>query len=130
MVDLSTQAAYEEAFAVCGVAATVQRVSGFAPNVTVLAQASITAIVRNITADSTATASAGIGASQMGSIEQGDRTVIVMASDLSAAGFPLPVQRGDQVVLPDSSEVLNVLRVDPYKRALAGAIELTVVGVS
>lgn len=113
-----------------GVAVTFNRISGYAPNVTVIASASINAIVRAVTADTTEVAATGYSASQVGSISQDDRLVIVMAADLTAAGFPLPVMKGDQVVLPATSETLEVTKVDPYKRALTGAIEVTVTGVS
>jgi hypothetical protein len=130
MSDPSAVAAYREALAVAGVPVTIQRVSGYAPNVTVVASATVTAAVRNIKPDGTQTAQAGLSAPAMGAIEQGDRMVILLSDDLAAAGFPVPVQRADQVVLPDSGEVLNVLLVDPYKRRIAGAVELTVTGVS
>jgi len=134
MADPAAVAAYREALSPppvgAGVSVVINQVSGFAPNFTVDASATVNAAVRMILADRTAPAADGLGAAQPGAIEQGDRIVIVMADDLTAAGFPRPMQRGDQVVLPNASEVLNVLRVDPYKRAFAGAIELTVVGVA
>ena len=130
MSDLSAVAAYREAFAVNGVGVTIQRVSGYAPNVTTVASVAVTAIVRNVTADTTAAAQSGLSAATPGAVQQADRLVIVLADDLTAAGFPVPVARGDQVVLPDASEIVNVIRVDPYKRALAGAVEIFVAGVS
>jgi hypothetical protein len=130
MSDPSAVAAYRDAFAINGVTVSVQRVAGYAPNVTTVASASVTAIVRQMAPDGTAVSQAGLSASLMGAISQEDRLVIVLADDLSAAGFPTPVVKGDQIVLPESSEILNISRVDPYKRALAGAIELYAAGVS
>lgn len=130
MTDLSAVAAYREAMAVNGVAITIQRVSGYAPSVTTVASVPIAAIVRNITADTTAAAQAGLSASTPGAVQQADRLVIVLADDLTAVGFPVPVARGDQIVLPDASELLNVIRVDPYKRAIAGAVEIFAAGIA
>ena len=133
MTDLSTVAAYREAFAVAGVAVTIQRVAGYSGSgsgVTTVSSVSVNAIVRNVTMDTTQTAQTGLSASSPGAIPQDDRLVIVMADDLDAAGFPLPVVKGDLIVLSLSAEQLQVTRVDPYKRALAGAIEITAAGVS
>ena len=130
MTDISTIAAYREAMAVNGVAVTIQRVSGYAPNVTTLASVAVQAIVRNVTMDTTQTAQAGLSASSPGAIPQDDRLLIVLADDLAAADFPLPVAKGDLIVLALSAEQLQVTRVDPYKRALAGAIEITAAGIS
>ena len=130
MSDLSAAAAYREAIAVAGVAITLQRVSGYAPNVTTVSAVSLNALVRNVSLDAAAAAQSGLSASTPGAVTQADRLVIVLADDLAAAGFPVPVARGDQVVLPDASELLNVLRVDPYKRAIAGAVEIFVAGVN
>ena len=130
MSDLSAAAAYREAIAVAGVAITLQRVSGYAPNVTTVSAVSLNALVRNVSADTTAAAQSGLSASKPGAVTQADRLVIVLADDLAAAGFPVPVARGDQIVLPDASELLNVIRVDPYKRAIAGAVEIFAAGIS
>jgi hypothetical protein len=127
--DTAAVAALQMFLRMSGMSVTVQRVSGVAPNVTVVSCA-VNARVMNLTADTTQTAQAGLGTSMMGVIEQGDRTVIVSAQDLSNAGFPLPVVRGDIVILPDSSEMLNVLRVDAYTRRFCSGIVLMVVGVS
>jgi hypothetical protein len=130
MTDISTVAAYREAMAVNGVAVTIQRVSGYAPNVTTLASVAVQAIVRNVTMDTTQTAQTGLSASSPGAIPQDDRLLIVLADDLAAANFPLPLAKGDLIVLALSAEQLQVTRVDPYKRALAGAIEITAAGVT
>jgi hypothetical protein len=130
VTDPSAVAAYRTALAVAGVAVTVQRVAGVTPNVTTFAAAAVTAVVRLVVSDANAVSHAGLSASMMGAIDQADRLVILLADDLAVAGFPLPVANGDQIVLPESTEILNVTRVDPYKRALAGAIELYATGVS
>jgi hypothetical protein len=113
-----------------GVAVTFVRLSGYAPAVTTVASANVTAIVRTVVNDTTEVAETGYSASQPGSISQDDRLVIVMAQDLTAAGFPLPVLKGDQVVLPSTSETLEVTRVDPYLGALRGTVNVYVTGVS
>ena len=130
MSDLSAAAAYREAIAVAGVAITLQRVSGYAPNVTTVSAVSLNALVRNVSLDAAAAAQSGLSASTPGAVTQADRLVIVLADDLAAAGFPVPVARGDQIVLPDASELLNVIRVDPYKRAIAGAVEIFAAGIA
>ncbi len=130
MTDPSAVAAYRQALRVAGVGVTVQRESGYAPNVVVVASANVTAAVRQVAPDGTSTSQAGIGAGVMGVVDQADRLVILLAADLAAQGFPLPVVKGDQVLLPDSAERLNVTRVDAYKRRLAGAIEIYAAGVS
>ena len=130
MTDFAVVSAYRNAFRVNGVPVTIQRVAGYAPNVTTVASVSVTAIVRNVQPDTTADAQSGLSASTPGAVTQADRLVIVLADDLAAAGFPVPVAKGDQIVLPDASELITVIRVDPYKRAIAGAIEIFVAGIA
>ena len=130
MTNPSAVAAFRAALRKRGVVATLRRISGYAPNVTVLASVEVMAIARNVAYDANETAQAGLHGAQPGAIEQADRRVEVLGADLADAGFPLPVKQGDQVVLPDAAELLNVLRVDAYSRTLTGAIVLTVVGVS
>ena len=130
MTDFAKVSAYRNAMARNPVAVTIQRVAGYAPNVTTVASVVVTAIVRNVTADTTAAAQAGLSAATPGAVQQADRLVIVLADDLAAAGFPVPVAKGDQLVLPDASELITVIRVDPYKRAIAGAIEIFVAGIA
>ena len=107
----------------------MQRTTGFAPDAITVSVA-LDAFILSVTPNSTETAQAGLSASSPGAIGQNDRLVIVMAQDLSNAGFALPVVVGDQVTLPNSAEILAITRVDAYKRAVAGAIELTCAGVS
>lgn len=128
MADASTQAAYEEAIGVAGVPVTFLRLAGVAPHVTTTS-AAVTAVVRNVLADTTAEAETGYGASQPGSVSQDDRLVIVLAADLAAAGFPLPVVKGDKIMAA-TGDKFQVTKVDAFKRAFAGALELTAVGVA
>ena len=54
-----------------------------------------------------------------------------VARYLAAAGFPLPLQCGDQIILAaeDGGETLSVDRPDPAKRKIAGVISCTAVGL-
>lgn len=111
-----------------GVPVTFQRLTGYAPNVT-LVEAVVTAKVTNVTADTAAETDAGISSSETGNISQDDRLILVMAADLAAAGFSLPVAKGDKVIIDGvAADDLTVIRVDAYKRAMAGAIEVFVAG--
>jgi hypothetical protein len=130
MTNPAMTAAYTRAFPKAGVTVTIQRVTGFAPNVATLASASVTAIIRKITSDTTMTAQAGSRAFEPGTVRQADRWGMVMVSDLAAQGFPVPLAVGDQIVLPDSTEILDILRVDAYERRVAGAVEFECVGAS
>ena len=87
-----------------GVACTFQRLVGSPPSVTLspAGGARVTAVVRNYLPDTTQELASGYSASQVGSISQGDRQILVMADDLAAAGFVLPVRKGDQVLVADS----------------------------
>ena len=112
---------------------TFQRLVGQPPSVTLspAGGAVVNAVVRNFNPDTTAVAASGYSASELGAIAEGDRMLIVMAADLAAAGFSLPVQKGDQVVLSGTTgELLVVTRVDAQKRYFAGAIEVVAVGVA
>lgn len=55
-----------------------------------------------------------------GPIQQGDVRVIVIASDLSAKRFPLPVRNGDKVVV-DGRE-LSVVSPDAATRRVGGVV--------
>ena len=122
-IDPSAQAFTAQGIYRAGVAVTFTRLTGFTPNVTTTT-ASVTAIIRSVAPDTTAPAQDGMSASKPGAINQDQRLVIVMVSDLTAAGFPLPLLVGDKILVAMTNEQLNVDRVDPYKRASAGAIEL------
>jgi hypothetical protein len=152
-VNPSAAAFWETAIQRVGVAIQIQRVSGFAPNTVVFA-ASISAVVRKVAPDGAAPSRDGMSASEAGAITQDDRSVVLLQGDLEAARFPLPLRKGDLVILPAHiglidfdadqrqiawrrqvgavwfSETFNVTNVDPYRLAIAGAIELTVTGVT
>ena len=101
---------------------TFQRVTGAAPNVTILT-ATICALVRNYLPDSTAASQQGYSSGQVGGLTVGERSFLVMADDLANAGFPLPLQKGDNLLHADTGEKLTITRIDPHKRGIAGAIE-------
>jgi hypothetical protein len=65
----------------------------------------------------------------VGTIQQGDRKLIVLADDLATAQMPLPLRKGDKAVV--SGKELNIEGVDDNTRRIAGvlvAIELQVRG--
>ena len=138
MPDASAQSLTKAAIQYCGQQVTFQRLVGQPPSVTVTPTdgATVFATVRNYQPDTTAEAATGYSASRVGAISEGDRLLIVMACDLAAADFPLPLQKGDRVVLqasdelPPAGETLTVTRVDAQKRAFAGAIEVAAIGVA
>lgn len=125
---------YRRAIAAAGITVTFERWTGAAPNRQKVASAVVTAVVRDYQPDSTAEARTGMASSKQGAITEGDRFVIVLADDLAAQRFPLPVQKNDRIQLPSyasgiEGDYLNVTQVDPFKRAIAGAIELKASGV-
>lgn len=129
MIDPSAQAFTAAGIERSGVVVTFQRVSGFAPN-TFIFSADLKAIVSMDRDDGQEVGQTGYGSRKPGAITQDSRDVIVMASALSAARFPLPLRKHDRVILALTGEKFSIIHVNPYKRALAGAIELTIVGVS
>lgn len=128
--DPSIVAAYRSAFARLGmtVEVTFTRITGVAPH-KVPVSATVRAVVRNFMPNTTEVEQTGIADSKLGAISQGDRQMIVMAVDLAAKNFPLPLQKNDKVTLP-SGEELTVTAVDAYTRAAADAIELKATGVN
>ena len=132
MIDVAMRAATSAAIRLRGQTVTFQRLSGAPPNVTIAPAggARVTAFVSDYSPNPTASAQAGYSASEIGSITQGDRKIMVMADALAAAGFPLPVRKGDQAVLGSTDEVLSISRVDAAKGAIAGCIELYGTGVA
>lgn len=128
MTDPSAVAFMRQAIAARGVLVTLRRVFGFAPNATTFS-ATLTAFVAKVAPDGAAAARDGLSASTPGAVTQNDRTVRIMADELAASRFPLPVIKGDKVVLP-SGDVFDVSEIDAYTFALADAIELTVTGVA
>lgn len=108
-----------------GVSIEIRRVTGAAPNSVAISK-SVLAIVQNFLPDSFAVARQGY--SGPGAISQGDRRIIVMADDLAATGFPLPIKKNDTVIL-DTGDKLNVTQADAQTRAMVGAIEIVAAGV-
>lgn len=125
--DPSMQAAYRRALAKTGETVQIQRITGVAPTATIFS-VSVNANVQDAMPDPRLLAESGYGASKIGAITQTRRKVIVMASDLAALSFPLPVQKGDKIVTADSGK-LTVSDVDSHKRSIAGAIEIDAVAV-
>ena len=129
MSDPAAVALWRKAIYRVGVAIVISRPSGYAPHVTTFS-VNLTAKVALAQPDSAAPLREGLGARGAGAVTQDERTVILMASDLSASRFPLPIQKGDLVTLPDTSEQFTVAFVDSYALAIAGAIKLTIAGVA
>lgn len=130
MIDPSLQARTAAAIYARGETVTFSRWIGAPPSRTQspAGGATVTAMVATYRADTIAARSAGYSASNVGAITEGDRFLIVMSADLEAAGFALPVQKGDQVELSLTGETLTVSRSDAHKRQIAGAIEIWAVG--
>ena len=105
-----------------GAQVVFQRNTGVAPNVTTTT-ATVNALIRGYLPDSSEARREGYAAGDLGAITLGERSFLVMASALASAGFPLPLQKGDNLISVDTGEKLKITRVDPYKRAVAGAIE-------
>ena len=129
MFNPSAAALLEQAIDRVGTTIQIQRKFGQAPSVTTFT-VTIPAIVQNVQPNGVADSQAGLAASQMGAISQNDRLVILQATVLQASRFPMPVQKGDVVILPLTGDTFSVTKIDPYKRDMAGAIELTISGVS
>ncbi|MFZ1109851.1 MAG: hypothetical protein WAN43_16070 [Rhodomicrobium sp.] len=129
MIDHSARAFWRQAIDRVGVSILLARAIGYAPNV-VTFSVNLKAKVALSQPDSSAPAQEGLGSSGAGAVTENDRTVVVMAEELFHSRFPLPVQKGDLVTLPETAEQFTVTRVDPYALAIAGAIRLTVTGVA
>jgi hypothetical protein len=105
-----------------------ERVTGFAPNVVIIS-ATVTAKVMKYALDTVTVSETGYPASKQGAIRQGDREVLVMAADLAAQGFPLPVLKSDRIIIDATGDTLNIIAVDAHKRAMVGCIEIDAAGV-
>jgi hypothetical protein len=127
-LDASAQAATARDIYHVGVSCGFSRLVGTAPSISTTS-ATVTAIVREASSNTEEVGRTGRSARDPGSLSQDDRHVIVMAADLATAGFPLPVKKGDKIAPAGTTDVFTVSRVDPYKRAMAGAIEITATGV-
>ena len=127
MIDASAEAFTRLGIQLVGIPVTFERVTGFAPNATTIS-ATVTAKVMKYALDTVTVAETGYPASKQGAIRQGDREVLVMATDLAAQGFPLPVLKSDRIVLA-TGDTLSIIAVDANKRAMAGCIEIGAAGV-
>lgn len=129
MIDRSAEAFLEQAIDTVGVAVAVTRLFGYQPNITTFS-VDVRAKVAKVTPNSAAPPRDGSPANAPGALTQDDRTVILMAKHLRAERFPLPLRKGDKVTLKETGDVFDVSDVDPYTMAIAGAVTLTVTGVS
>ena len=128
MTDPSAEAFTRQGIQLVGIPVRFERVTGFAPNATTIS-ATVTAKVMKYALDTVTVAETGYPASKQGAIRQGDREVLVMATDLAAQGFPLPVLKSDRIVLLATGDTLSIIAVDANKRAMAGCIEIDAAGV-
>ena len=122
MVDANIQASTSRAVQRVGQPVTFQRVVGYAPNA-VTFSAAVVAVIHGVTPDTVAARGTGYGSAQIGGMSQDERQFLVMNADLAALGFPLPVQKGDKIIIGATGEKLNITRVDAAKRYIAGATE-------
>ena len=128
--DPGAVAGYRRAMLRRGFPATIQRINGEAPRTSLVSAEEVPVMVLAETADTAAGTATGYGSGDVGGLAQDTRTMLVMVEDLAAARFPLPLTKNDRVLLTQSGELLNITDVDADKRALGGAIEIKVTGVS
>jgi len=130
MIDRGAEAAFVRAIARVGVWVTFRRVTGSPPSATVTG-ARVQALIRGMRPDTTAVSESGYSASQPGALAQADREVMAMTADLVAAGFPLPLQTGDRIVLDadDGGEALTITQPDPLRRKFAGVVSCQAAGL-
>ena len=126
-LDDSAVRAYRDALTRVGRTVTLQRVTGTAPR-TFSFSADVQAVVRDYQSFPQGAQRTGRSENDPGGITQGLRHVIVLAADLQAKRFPLPVRKNDKLIL-NGGDKLTVVEVDAEKRSIAGAIELTLAGV-
>lgn len=111
----------------------VRRISGIAPN-TKNTDAKVGAIITDYVREKPT----GGGAAE-GAITLGARNVVVMAADLRALRFPLPIVKHDKIVInadpaqlgngaAAGDEELDVMNDDPNRMHIAGAIEIIAEG--
>jgi hypothetical protein len=123
MTDSNAVQAYRRAIDRRGESVTFQRITGQAgqgAGVTVLPAgggATVQAIVMNYQVQPDV-----MPVDPEGGVTLGDRQIIVLAADLLAAGFPLPLRKNDKAIV--QGETLNIETLDPSKRGIAGAIEV------
>jgi hypothetical protein len=129
MINPSAAAFLEQAIEETGVEITLTRVFGFAPTASTFS-VNLKAKVALVQPDAGAAAREHVEMSAPGAVTENSRVVILAERHLRGTRFPLPIQKGDKVLLPATSELFDVARVDPYLRAIAGGVTLTVTGVS
>jgi hypothetical protein len=133
VVDQNALEGYRRALERRGRWVTFRRVGGNAPNIGQF-DATVRAIIEGYIPEKPVAE-----ISPEGSITQGARRFTVLQDDLSQKRFPLPLQKNDKVIIVDdvenpsptallNGESLNVISVDPFKRAVAGAVEILAVG--
>lgn len=120
-VDPTIRDAYRRALDRAGQQVTFVRVIGNPPNATDV-QATVTARVWHYEPLPDVMA-----IKPEGGITQGNRKIIVLNDDLLGAGFPVPLRKNDKAIV--EGETLNITRVDPNTRELAGAIEAMAEGI-
>jgi hypothetical protein len=115
----SALGAYRRMLLKTGQCVIFRRVTGQAPDA-VTTDVSVTAVFRHYQP------SVPIGAAEgAAAISEGDREFIVLVCDLEDAGFPLPLQKNDKIILGGVSdgETYNIEDVDYGSRIFAGAIQ-------
>lgn len=114
-----------------GLSVVFERITGVAPNAIVIpvGGASVTAIVRDYKPNGIASSEAGYRAGQPGALPQGEREILVMADELAAAGFPVPLRKNDRITVALTGEILTLSRVDQTKRLIANCYEAYASGV-
>jgi hypothetical protein len=135
MIDPNAVDGYRRAIAVRGQLLIVRRITGNPPGTVTTTNAKVRGIVRNYMPKQPVS-----DQRPEGGVTLGAREVMVLASDLQGAGFPLPVAKNDKVVLnmnpaqlgmgtTNGDEELNIMSVDPWTRGIAGAIDIVAEGV-
>lgn len=127
MIDPAVEAAYRDAFQERGAEpVTFTRLVGDDVN-TQQVSATVLAVVTTYRPDTNAMAREGFKTDGVGTITQGDRSILVLEGDLKKKGFPVPLQKNDKAKV--GSDTLTVTAVDTHSRALAGCYELIATGV-
>lgn len=107
MTPAAAIAATERAIAAVGETVTLRRPAGVSPQTFTDAEAR--ARVTDFHADEL-----------VGSLQQGDRKLIVLAKDLEARQWPVPPRKGDKAIV--RGKTLNVEAVDDSTRRVGGVI--------
>ena len=99
-----------------GVEVSIRRMSSTLPQ-TVVAQADVKGMFGH----------AGPEKTLVVGVTYGTRSLIISALDLAAAGFPVPVVKGDRIYLSDKPTTID--HVDEQHREWQGCIEIRLTGV-